>query len=202
MFLAFTGFLYISNLARLVVLLILLGLAFSELLQVIRRRKHGQNSTALTVYFVLFGAAFLHIYVIGTAYKPQAVSLLITLCFTTVLADVTAFFMGNYLGKHKLPAALNDRKSWEGAMGQVAGALLGVVLVNAYVIHVPSLWLFLPIGAGSAAGDLANSYVKRLAGIKDWSDNIPGHGGYLDRFSSLAGSAVFMLCYLKLTGLV
>jgi phosphatidate cytidylyltransferase len=199
-FLVFVGLLYMNNTVRLVVLVILLGLAFSELLRVIRQGKAGRGMTPIT-YFILFGVALMHFYIIGVVYNPQAVNLLITICFASVLSDVTAFFMGNYLGKHKLPSVFNKGKSWEGVVGQVIGALIGVALVNAYVVHVPTLLLFLPIGIGGAVGDLANSYVKRVVGIKDWSNNIPGHGGYLDRLSSLVGSAVFTLYYLKLFGI-
>jgi phosphatidate cytidylyltransferase len=47
-------------------------------------------------------------------------------------------------------------------------------------------------------GDLANSYAKRLAGIKDWSRAIPGHGGFIDRLASLAGAATLLFYSLYL----
>ena len=60
-----------------------------------------------------------------------------------------------------------------------------------------SLWLWLPIGLGAILGDLCNSYVKRREHIKNWSQRIPGHGGYLDRFASLAGSLALVLLVLS-----
>lgn len=200
-FLIFVSLLYMSNIAHLIVLIFLLGLALSELIQVMQLKKYGQSSKLIS-YYILFGAALMHFYIIGADYRTQIVNLLITICFASVLADVTAFFVGNYLGKHKLPAIFNKNKSWEGVLGQVIGALIGVALVNVYVVRVSSLWLFLPIGIGSAVGDLANSYIKRLIDIKDWSNNIPGHGGYLDRLSSLVGSAVFTFYFLKISDMV
>ena len=62
-------------------------------------------------------------------------------------------------------------------------------------------WLGLPIGLGSAAGDLTNSYVKRQLGIKDWSKLLPGHGGFTDRLSSLSGAAMVLFYTLLLFGL-
>jgi len=190
-----------SNTTRLAVWVILLGLALHELLGVIQQRKAGKT-TPPVIFYILFGIALLHFYIMGIVYSRQFVNLLITICFASVLSDVTAFFMGNYLGKHKLPALFNKNKSWEGVAGQIIGAFIGVVLVNVYVVHIPTLLLFLPIGIGAAVGDLANSYVKRFLDIKDWSNNIPGHGGYLDRLSSLVGSALFTFYYLKLFGIM
>lgn len=70
-----------------------------------------------------------------------------------------------------------------------------------FINPVISIWLFLPIGLGSVVGDLANSFVKRKINIKDWGKAIPGHGGFIGRLSSLAGSAVCMFYFLRITGL-
>jgi CDP-diglyceride synthetase len=201
-FLIFVCLLYLSNTARLTVFVLLLAFCLSELLQILGQSKGKQHAKALIIYFLLFSASFLHFYIIGAVYHSEIINLLIIIGFSSVLSDVTAFFLGNYRGKHKLPSNLNPQKSWEGVFGQVIGALIGILLVNSYITPVPTVWLFLPIGVGSAAGDLINSYMKRLVHIKDWSNNIPGHGGYLDRLSSLAGSAILTFYYLKLFGVV
>ena len=200
-FLIFVSLLYMSNATRLVVWVVLLALALRELLGIIRQRQVGRNAIPV-IFYTLFSIALLHFYLIGVIYSRQFVNLLITICFASVLSDVTAFFMGNYLGKHKLPALFNKNKSWEGVAGQIIGAFIGVVLVNTYIVRIPTLLLFLPIGVGAAVGDLANSYVKRFLSIKDWSNSIPGHGGYLDRLSSLAGSALLTFYYLRLFGIM
>lgn len=194
-FIIFVGFLYMSNFLRLILLVLLLGMSLREIIRALHRKRAAQ--TLLISYFVVFGTALLHVYAIARVYPAQAVSVLVTLGFASVLADVTAFFMGNYLGKHKLPDALNARKSWEGVLGQIIGAALGVALVHNFVMGVTSVWLFLPIGIGAAIGDLANSYVKRRINSKDWSQAIPGHGGYVDRLCSLAGSAICTFYFLK-----
>jgi phosphatidate cytidylyltransferase len=135
-------------------------------------------------------------------FNKYIVNLLITLCFATVLSDAGAFLLGKYLGKHRLPEWLNNSKSWEGIVGQVLGSLVGILLVNFFVTPVVSVWLFLPVGAGCAIGDLANSFAKRNAHVKDWSRAIPGHGGFIDRLSSLAGSTLLMFYFLVLTRLL
>jgi phosphatidate cytidylyltransferase len=152
----------------------------------------------IPLYWLAFAVAFLHFGLIGLFHHTLLQNLLITIGLGSVLSDVTAFFFGRYLGRHKLPPILNDAKSWEGVAGQILGALIGVLIVNRLVTPVVSLWIFLPIGLGAALGDLANSFVKRRAGIKDWSRAIPGHGGFLDRCSSLAGSALLTFYFLIL----
>jgi phosphatidate cytidylyltransferase len=197
-FLVFLGVLYASNLERVAVLACLVLAALAEFLRVVIRKK---NKTFFMAYFLFFALGLAHFFVLGNSYQAEFVNLLVTLCFVTVLSDVVAFFLGNYLGKHKLPTGLNNKKSWEGVAGQLVGALIGVLLVNVFITPVVSIWLFIPLGLGSAIGDLANSFAKRKADIKDWSQAIPGHGGFIDRLSSMAGSVALMFYYLKITGL-
>lgn len=145
-------------------------------------------------YAGLVATAFVHIYALGSV--AGATALLLTVGFASVMSDVMAFFWGNYFGRHALPEQFNASKSWEGVAGQIAGAFVGVALVLLVLGVDAAWWLAIPIGVGAAAGDLANSYVKRRLGIKDWSQRLPGHGGYLDRFASLSGS--IMLTYYAL----
>lgn len=192
-FIVFLAALYIENVYRLGLLILILSVALFEIIRGIK----SSNNKLITFYFVFFALGMAHFALLATTYEDLFVTLLITLCFATVLSDVAAFFMGNYLGKHKLPDRLNSNKSWEGAFGQLLGAFLGVILVHTFVTEVPSVWIFLPIGLGSVVGDLANSYTKRLVKIKDWGNSLPGHGGFLDRFASFAGSALLTYYYLK-----
>jgi phosphatidate cytidylyltransferase len=195
-FAVLVSLLYADSFIRLVFLLSVLMICLVELIWV-----SGKPSKLYVIYYLLFAAGLAHLILLGTSYQSHFINLIITLSLATVLADVAAFFMGNYFGRHHLPSFLNDRKSWEGVAGELIGALAGILIVNQFIVPVISLWLFLPIGIGAIAGDLANSYVKRRAGIKDWSRAIPGHGGFIDRLSSLAGSAALTFYFLKLTGL-
>lgn len=162
-------------------------------------KKFNLNPKLLLLYAAILIFCLLHFIFINNIFPEKFMIILITLGFATVLSDVFAFFMGNYLGAHKLPKVLNDRKSWEGVAGEVIGALFGVLLVKYYVFNGLSFWIFIPIGLGSALGDLANSFVKRSIDIKQWSNYIPGHGGFTDRFSSLAGSSLLTFYFLFLT---
>ncbi|HZP55656.1 MAG TPA: phosphatidate cytidylyltransferase [Candidatus Saccharimonadales bacterium] len=195
-FLVVLALLYTGNNFRLGVLLALFVAAFAELWRSIKKSRYRLLPA---FFYLLFIIGLGHFYFLETTYTNNFINLLISLSFATVLADVTAFFLGNYLGKHKLPAIINKNKSWEGVLGELIGAFVGLALVNIFVQPVISKWLFLPIGIGSIVGDLSNSAVKRRLAIKDWGNAIPGHGGFIDRLSSIAGSVALTFYFLRLT---
>ncbi len=125
----------------------------------------------------------------------------------TWMNDSFAFFGGRRWGRHKLAPAVSPGKTVEGALvGLVGTALLGAV----YAGLVFQRWLGLPIGVlagiGGAVvisliaqlGDLAESLIKREAGVKDSGRIFPGHGGILDRFDALFFSIPATYWYLAL----
>ena len=108
--------------------------------------------------------------------------------------DTAAYFAGTRWGRHKLLPSVSPKKSIEGA---VAGLLMSVIAALIYGRLVFEAWFSLPIGpvvaavggaligAAGQVGDLAESVMKREAGVKDSGRIFPGHGGVLDRFDSL-----------------
>jgi len=106
-----------------------------------------------------------------------------------VLADVGGFFVGKYLGKHKLAPIISPGKTWEGFFG---GLFLQAVLVGSLAWVLPdkvsvlglSLLVF-PVGLYSVLGDLFESMIKRHSGVKDSGNLLPGHGGVLDRIDGI-----------------
>jgi phosphatidate cytidylyltransferase len=102
--------------------------------------------------------------------------------------DIAAFYSGRAFGKHKLAPAVSPGKSWEGAIGSlIAAVLFGYAFFVYYkpTIALPHmLGLSVLANAAGQLGDLAESAIKRGAGVKDSSTLLPGHGGFLDRFDS------------------
>lgn len=105
------------------------------------------------------------------------------------MADICAFFAGRAWGSHKLAPAISPGKTWEG----VFGAAIGVVTYSAVAAYVAGIdplgkigWtpLLLALTGFSVVGDLFESMIKRQAGVKDSSQLLPGHGGFLDRLDS------------------
>lgn len=103
--------------------------------------------------------------------------------------DTFAYFAGLAFGKHRLYERISPKKSWEGAFGGVAGALVGAFLVRATVLPElgPGTALAAALGGSVVGplGDLSESMAKRAAGVKDSGRIIPGHGGVLDRIDAL-----------------
>lgn len=160
-----------------------LFIAFVACIEFIRNR--GYRSKIASAYFIAFLFLIAHL-ALWFLYLPGSAILLATVCVVSVLSDVTAFFLGNYIGKHRLPRWINDHKSWEGVLGQVIGAGIGAFLAWWVLQITLPISVVVLIGVASAFGDLINSVAKRSLRIKDWGQTIPGHGGMLDRMSSLS----------------
>jgi phosphatidate cytidylyltransferase len=126
--------------------------------------------------------------------------LIISIFATIWICDSAAFFGGTALGKHKLFPRVSPKKSWEGAIFGFVFAVLAMVLAKNIVLDFLSLKdaivIGLIVGIFGQIGDLAESLLKRDAGIKDSSNLIPGHGGIFDRFDSLLFSAPIIYLYL------
>ncbi len=127
------------------------------------------------------------------------IRLLVLMLLLVIASDTGAYFTGRWLGRIKLARKVSPNKTVEGALGGLvlavaAGWLLGGQLVPSWP---PKTLLVASAATGAAAqlGDLANSAYKRVAGVKDSGWIFPGHGGLLDRASSLVFAAVFTYYY-------
>ena len=105
------------------------------------------------------------------------------------VTDIGAYFAGRAIGGAKLAPAISPNKTWAGSIGGVVAAVLLTLIV---VVARPDLnagiGLILfsaPLAIISQAGDLLESHLKRVAGVKDSGKLLPGHGGLLDRLDGL-----------------
>lgn len=123
--------------------------------------------------------------------------------FLTVvwLNDVGAYIIGSAIGKHRMAPKISPKKSWEGFFGGLLFAIVAALVWYLLLWSDPqrsiaplfqdtniqiSLWLLFGLAVGIAAvlGDLIESKLKRVIGVKDSGNLIPGHGGMLDRFDA------------------
>ena len=127
---------------------------------------------------------------------------LVTFLLCAVWAgDTAALYVGRAWGRRKMSPTLSPNKTWEGALASVGGSLLstGILLGLAQLLQMWDVgwlsysggrwwyWLGLSLVVNVAAqvGDLAESSLKRSAGVKDSGSLLPGHGGVLDRIDAL-----------------
>ncbi len=114
--------------------------------------------------------------------------------------DTMAYIVGSLIGKTPL-SAISPKKTWEGTIG---GIILAVAVMWGLgaLSQSSSAWLWAAIAAIASitgtVGDLLESKLKRLAGVKDSGSFMPGHGGFLDRFDSLLLATPFVWLFLKI----
>lgn len=132
--------------------------------------------------------------------------------FTCVLLatwahDSLAYACGRLYGRHLLCPRISSGKTWEGLAGGTLGALAILMGVWASRHHLPwlaedsigfsaALGLSMGCVTGAVLGDLVESKFKRVCGVKDSSQLLPGHGGVLDRIDGLIASAMFAWVWL------
>jgi phosphatidate cytidylyltransferase len=112
--------------------------------------------------------------------------------------DTLAYFTGKLMGRLPMAPVLSPKKTWEGAIANLAGSLLVAWAASHWIEADVTVLLFLAGMANVAGqmGDLIESAYKRGAGVKDSGKIVPGHGGVLDRIDSLILAApVVWTCY-------
>lgn len=146
--------------------------------------------------FVIFPGAMISL----NSLENTHLELITALIVGVWTADIGAYFAGRKFGVRKLAPHISPNKSWEGVAGGFLLTLVfGVVLVSfkSSFDHVSLQFIFLAalfVSAYSVQGDLLESLLKRLAGVKDSSQLLPGHGGVLDRIDGIL--PVVTLSYL------
>ena len=118
-----------------------------------------------------------------------------------VLADVGGYLFGKAFGRHKLAPTISPGKTWEGLFGGMALQILLVLglVLNVEITSVLNLsFLIFPVAIFSVIGDLFESMLKRHRGVKDSSNLLPGHGGFLDRLDGvMAALPLFFVILTK-----
>lgn len=131
----------------------------------------------------------------GGEWKPWTLLFYIFIIWAN---DVFAYLFGITLGKHRLFERISPKKSWEGFVGGLIGAM-GMGYLAATIMggdHIEWIGMALIAAITGVFGDLVESLFKRSVDVKDSGQVIPGHGGWLDRFDALLLSVPFAFIYL------
>lgn len=123
------------------------------------------------------------------------------LCSIIFLGDTGAYFFGKLIGKHKMTPLASPNKTWEGSLGGIVFAVLGAWAGQQILLKDVELWRALVCGALVHAvaqmSDPLESLFKRAAGVKDSSNILPGHGGFLDRIDSFILTSPFFYYLIR-----
>lgn len=123
---------------------------------------------------------------------------------TVIVCDTSAYLAGSAFGRHRFFPQLSPRKSVEGSIAGLVGAVVIAAILGRVLLGLNPLLgaaAGLLVAAVAQAGDLAESALKRQGGAKDSSNLIPGHGGLLDRLDSLVLVGPAIYCFYRLISL-
>ena len=156
------------------------------------KRNEAFNNWAWTIAGVLY-VAFMLSYWLNLRYLDYGRYWVYLAMLTTFANDTGAFFIGRAKGKHKLAITISPSKTWEGVIGGLFSAILGIIIMTTIFNLISPLsleyWQVIPLGFSvsffAQFGDLVESLLKRNMGTKESGKLLPGHGGILDRFDSL-----------------
>ncbi len=175
------------------------------LLWLMNHRWGYANTTSQTLIKGLLGVIAIMVFAICINQihaLPDGQWLTLSLFFLIWVADIGAYVSGKTLGKNKLAINISPGKTWEGVFGAMVFVALYAFIISGFIDikwwH--AILMMVPIALFSVVGDLAASLGKRQAQIKDSSNLLPGHGGFIDRFDSLIAAAplfAFLLPFVK-----
>ncbi len=155
---------------------------------------HGKAHFKKIYAFIYPTSSFLFLLAL---YKDFGIESLIWLVLVVALTDTGAYFTGKTIGKTKF-CSTSPNKTIEGVIG---GVLIATILGSIYGTTFVSIWLSIFISfivaLSSVFGDLFESFLKRLAGVKDSGNILPGHGGVLDRVDGYMFGAILMAVLLR-----
>lgn len=154
----------------------------------------------ITVFFYLMsGFVFLTLIPMAqTDYKPKVILGVFILIWAN---DSFAYLVGKNFGRTKLLERISPKKTVEGFLGGILGALIAGFIIYKFT-EIYDLWIWLVISLivsfFGTIGDLVQSKFKRQAGVKDSGKIMPGHGGIYDRLDSILYASPFIYSFLEI----
>jgi phosphatidate cytidylyltransferase len=190
------------------VAVILAGIGVTALWRLIEAKFGGHPATRYQFGRDVAASAFVQGYVtllgcfaVGLVAQPDGQWWALAFLLIVISVDTGAYVSGLNFGKHPMAPKISPKKTWEGFAGAALFAIVVGVLLSLFMLGQP--WWFgiifgVVILTTATLGDLGESHLKRVIGIKDMSSWLAGHGGFLDRLDSvlpscLAAFVVYML---------
>ena len=188
---------------RTILVLFSVGIAIKLLFYLFNHKKSEFHT--ITRYFIWLGYLLCSFILINyvpmgiNGYNPKILISLFILIWTN---DTFAYLVGKNFGKRKLFPIISPKKTIEGFIGGLVFSVISGIILAEYYIHAKFVYFWVIIAAivsiFSTLGDLIESKFKRVAGIKDSGNIMPGHGGVLDRLDSI----IFVIPFINLFYLI
>jgi len=201
---------YLFNSLVSILIFIYLFLIFGTFtIEIFRKKSNPINNVAYIFLGQIYIALpFICMLSIIQAFEPI---FLLALFLIIWVNDTFAYLSGSAFGKHKMFPKISPKKSWEGFIGGLIGALIAAYLLFRFLpteifnYNALNLWQWLLfaliIVIFGTIGDFFESLIKRTIGVKDSGNIMPGHGGFLDRFDSVIFAAppalIFLMIFVK-----
>lgn len=167
---------------------------------IVRKLESGRSwaGVALTLLGILYCAWFLG-HAVWLRELPGGQALTLMALGVTWCGETAAYFVGRSWGRHRLAPRVSPAKTVEGAVAQTGASLLAALVAGRVLAldlpHAAAIGLLL--GVFGQFGDLAESFLKRSAEVKDAGSLLPGHGGLLDRLDSLLFNVPALYYYVS-----
>lgn len=154
----------------------------------LRRPVEGFMADAAITALMVAYLPMLGTFVVAMIRSAHPVGELAVFIACVALSDTGAYFVGSWLGRHRMTPRISPAKTWEGFVGGMVWAGVAGALLVQFVLHAPwwqGVVLGVVLSLCGTIGDLVESAMKRDVGVKDMGKLLPGHGGVIDRVDSL-----------------
>ena len=195
-----TGSIIYSSKSFLVVFILLTLLAIYESHELWKKIKLNNSNQSLIFrlpqYYVFQPMIVLALipFSFDEFYNPFPILLIFILIW---ISDTMSYFFGSYFGKTKMKIKASPNKTWEGFVGGFLCSIIFSIISFNYIQEIYPFWKTVSLGIlipiFGLIGDIYQSKIKRMAGVKDSGTILPGHGGVLDRLDSAMGVSYIVL---------
>ena len=195
-----TGSIIHSSVSFLVVFILLTLLATYESHELWKKIKLNNSNQSLIFrlpqYYVFQSMTVLALipFSFDELYNPFPILLIFILIW---ISDTMSYFFGSYFGKTKMKIKASPNKTWEGFVGGFLCSIIFSIISFNYIQEIYPFWKTVSLGIlipiFGLIGDIYQSKIKRMAGVKDSGTILPGHGGVLDRLDSAMGVSYIVL---------
>jgi phosphatidate cytidylyltransferase len=177
---------------------------YLKLMKMISGKKYVLYSTSGLIYIslpivLLIGLRNLYSIDIPDENYDLGKVLPLTLIFSLWINDTMAYIVGSLIGKTQM-TTISPKKTWEGTIGGIILCIVVMIFIGDLMglERVDSICISAIASIAGTFGDILESKLKRMAGVKDSGHIMPGHGGFLDRFDSLLVATPFVWLYVYL----